>query len=174
MLPDYPSIKKKVNSLLKRYLKEEVYRHSPILKEIRQTVQHEGCEGTYEDVDGRENPIEYKEIKAGLSMTRDEMRQGNFQLIISKFDEMAKTIVAEQSNILFTTVFAVAESVGNVVDTKGKRTKEAFLEMCRKIQLDFNPHTGEPQYPTIILSPETMAKIKPDLESWGQDSEFFG
>ena len=68
MLPDYPSIKKKANSLLMQYLKKEIRRHSPILKEIRQTTQHEGNEGTYEDVDGTQSPIDYKEIVARFSI----------------------------------------------------------------------------------------------------------
>ena len=172
MLPDYPSIKKKVNSLLRRYLKEEIARRSPILKEIRQTVQHEGRSGTYEDVDGRESPIEYKEVTAAFSLTRDEMRQPNFQLVLSKFAEMAETFAEEQSKMLFDTVSEAVESVGNVVDAKGKSTKEAFLELMRKMQGDFDPQTGEPRRPTMVLHPDTMAKIKDDLESWEQDPDF--
>ncbi|MCY3706535.1 MAG: hypothetical protein OXH08_13735 [Gammaproteobacteria bacterium] len=172
MLPDYPSIKKKVDILLMRYLKEEIFRRSPILKEIRQTVQHEGRKGTYGDVDGRENPIEYKKVAAGFSLTRDEMRQPNFQVVLSKFDEVAETFAAGQSKTLFATVSEAAESVGNVVDAKGKLTKEAFLELMRKMQCDFNPHSGEPQRPAMVLHPDTLAKIGDDLKSWKQDPEF--
>ena len=172
MLPDYPNVKKKVHSLLLTRFKEQIFRCSPILKQIRRTVQYEGSEGTYKDVDGRENQIEYEEIAATLSLTRDEMRYGNFQEVVLKFDKMAETFAEAQSRTLFAKVSEAAQSVGNVVDAKGKLTKEAFLEMCHKIRLDFNPKTDEPQYPTIILSPETMAKIKPDLEDWEQDTEF--
>ena len=172
MLPDYPNIKQKINRLLRRYLKEEIVRQSPILKEIRRTVQHEGREGTFGDVDGRESSIEYKEIAAGFSLTRDEMRQPNFQLVLSKFAEMAETFAEGQSRILFDTVSEAAASVGNVVDAKGKLTKEAFLELMRKMQGDFNPQTGEPQRPTMVLHPDTLAKIKDDLESWEKDPEF--
>ncbi len=172
MLPDYPSVKQKINSLLRRYLKEEVFRHSPILKEIRQTVQHEGREGTFGDVDGRERPIEYKKVATGYSLTRDEMRRPDFQLILSKFAAMAETFAEGQSRMLFDTVSEAAESVGNVVDAKGKLTKEAFLELMRKMQLDFNPKTGEPQRPTMVLHPDTLAKIKDDLKSWEKDPEF--
>ncbi len=172
MLPDYPSVKQKTSSLLRRYLKEEIVRRSPILKEIRQTVQHEGCEGTFGDVDGRESPIEYKEVTAGFSLTRDEMRQPDFQLVLSKFAAMAETFAEGQSRILFDTVSEAAESVGNVVDAKGKLTKETFLELMRKMQGDFNPQTGEPQRPTMVLHPDTLAKITADLESWETDPEF--
>ena len=172
MLPDYPRIKKKVNILLMRYLKAAVFRCSPILKEIRQTVQHEGREGTYGDVDGKESPIDYKEVVADFSLTRDEMRQPDFQLVVSKYAEMAETFAEEQSKILFATVSEAAASVGNVVDAKGKLTKEAFLECMRKMQWSFNPQTGEPQRPTMVLHPDTLAKIKDELESWDQDPEF--
>ena len=172
MLPDYPRIKKKVDRLLRRHLKEEILRRSPILREIRQTVQHEGCEGSQGDVDGRERAREYKEIKAGLSMTRDEMRKGNLQSVLSKFGEMAETFASEQSKILFATVSEAAESVGNVVDAKGRLTKEAFLESMRKRQWSFDRKTGEPRHPTIVLHPETFEKIKPEIESWERDPEF--
>ena len=62
-------------------------------------------------------------------MTRDEMRNGSFQTIVSKFDDIAETFAEAQSQILFATVSEAAESVGNVVDAKGKLTKEAFLEL---------------------------------------------
>lgn len=135
-------------------------------------MQHEGREGIYGDVDGRESPIEYEEVAADFRLTRDEMRQPNFQVVLSKFAEMAETFAAGQSRMLFATVSEAAESVGNVVDAKGKLTKEAFLELMRKMQRDFNPQTGEPQGPTMVLHPDTLAKIKDDLESWEQDPEF--
>lgn len=172
MLPDYPNVKKKVHSLLLSRVKEGILRRSLILRQIPRTVQHEGSEGTYKDVAGRENQIEYREIAAARSLTRDEMRQGNFQSIMSKCDEIADTFAAEQSKILYAAIGEAAESVGNVFDTKGKLTKEVFLEMRRKMQWDFNPHTGEPQYPTMVLSPKVLEKIKHDLESWEQDPKF--
>ncbi len=49
MLPDFPNIKRKVGSLLRSHVKEEIFRRSPILKQIHQTVQHEGYGGTYKD-----------------------------------------------------------------------------------------------------------------------------
>ena len=172
MLPDYPSVKQKINSLLRRYLKAEIVRRSPILKEIRQTVQHEGREGTFGDVDGRESPIKYKEVAASYSLTRDEMRQPDFQLVLSKFAAMAETFAEGQSKIFFDTVSEAVESVGNVVDAKGKLTKEAFLELMRKMQGDFNPQTGEPQRPTLVLHPDTLAEIKDELKSWEKDPAF--
>ena len=67
-------------------------------------------------------------------MTRDEMRNGSFQTIVSKFDDIAETFAEAQSQILFATVSEAAESVGNVVDAKGKLTKEAFLELLGKVE----------------------------------------
>ena len=172
MLPDYPSIKKQVNSLLMRYLRHEMVRHSPILREIRQTVQHEGLERTHGDVDGREGPIDYKEAIARFSLTRDEMRRSDFQPVVSKFARMAETFAAAQSKMLFATVSKATAAVGNVVDARGKPIKEAFLEMERKRQWSFNPQSGEPRPPTLVLHPDTLAKIKNELESWQQDPDF--
>ncbi|MXX71878.1 MAG: hypothetical protein F4205_08420 [Gemmatimonadetes bacterium] len=172
MFPDYPSIKTKVNSLLIRYVRHEMVRYSPILREIRQTVQHEGHEHAYGDVDGRESPIDYQEAAARFSLTRDEMRRSDFQPIMSKFAKMAETFATQQSKMLFATVSKVTASTGNVVATRGGLSKETFLEMERKRQWSFNPQTGEPRPPALVLDPDTLAKIKNEWESWQQDSEF--
>ena len=172
MLPDYPNIKRKVDSLLERHLKEEIYRRSPMLGKIHRSVQHEGCGGTYKEVDGKENLIEYNKVTAELSITRDEMRSGSFQTLVSKFSEMAEAFAKAQSETLLATVHEAAESVGNVVDAKGKLTKEAFLELAGKVQWGFDPQTGEPQPPTILLHPDTLEKIKDEVETWEQDPDF--
>ena len=172
MLPDFPNIKRKVEILLVRHLREETFRRSPILRKISRAVQHEGCGGTYGEVDGKENPIKYKKIVADFSMTRDEMRNGSFQTIVSKFDKMAETFAEAQSKILFATVSEAAESVGNVVDARGKLTKEAFLELVGRVQWSFDPQTGEARRPTMVIHPETLEKIKDDVETWGQDPDF--
>ena len=172
MLPDFPNIKRKVGSLLRRHLKEEISRRSPILKQIHQTVQHEGYGGTYKEVEGQEHQIAYEEITAELAMTRDEMRYGSFQTIMSKFDEIAETFAKAQSKILFATVSEAAESVGNVVDAKGKFTKEAFLELAGKVEWSFDQQTGRPRRPTLVVHPETLEKIRDDMEKWQQDPHF--
>ena len=172
MLPDFPNIKRKVGSLLRSHVKEEIFRRSPILKQIHQTVQHEGYGGTYKEVEGKEHQITYEKISAEFSMTRDEMRNGSFQTIVSKFDDIAETFAEAQSQILFATVSEAAESVGNVVDAKGKLTKEAFLELVGKVEWGFDPQTGEPRRPTLVVHPETLEKIRDDMEKWQQDPHF--
>ena len=101
-------------------MREEIDRRSPILSKIHRSVQHEGCGGTYKEVDGKENPIEYNKVAAELSITRDEMRSGSFQTLVSKFNEIAEAFSKAQSEALLATVHEAAESVGNVVDAKGK------------------------------------------------------
>ena len=172
MLPDYPKIKQKADALLKQYFNDQIPEAAPFLKNIGRAVQHEGDEVTYEDVDGREGRIEYESMTAGLEITRDEMRHGSFSAIMAKYKKMAKSLAEDLSKMMFTTVSEAAESVGNVVDAKGKPIREALLEMQRKIQLDFDPRTGEPVQPTIVLHPETFESIKDDLKRLERDPEF--
>ena len=172
MLPDYPRIKQKADALLRQYVKDQIPEVAPLLKGIGRTVQHEGDEGTYEDVDGREGQIEYESIAAGLEITRDEMRHASFSVVIAKCKEMAESLAEDLSKMMFATASEAAESVGNVVDAKGKPIRESLLEMHRKVQLDFNPRTGEPAYPTLVVHPETLEKIKDDLKSLEGDPEF--
>ena len=162
MLPDYPNVKKTVDSLFRKHVHEKVFGRSPIFSEIRRVRQHEGSGGTYEEVDGKEHQIEYEKVAAALSLTPDEMRSGSFQDIVSKFEEVAETFNEAFSQMMFATISKAAESGGNVVDAKGKLTKETFLELRRTMPLEFDPSTGEAQYPTMVLHPETWDKINPD------------
>ena len=172
MLPDYPKIKRRADAFLRRYLKDEISKSAPFLSGIGRTVQHEGDEGSYEDVDGREEHIEYETMTAGLEITRDEMRHGSFSVIMAKYKRLAEILAEAQKKMMFAKVSEAAESVGNVVDAKDKPIREALLEMQRKIQLDFDPRTGEPRHHTMVINPETFDKIKDDLESLEGDSEF--
>ena len=172
MFPDYPNVKKRVDSLLRSYVYGQVFGRSPIFSEVRRVRQHEGAGGTYEEVDGTEHQIEYEGIAAELTLTRDEMRSGSFQDIVSKFDEAAETFEEAFSKQMFATISEAAESAGNVVDAEGKLTKETFLDLRRTMPLEFDPSTGEARYPTMVLHPDTWDTIKHDIKRWDQDSEF--
>lgn len=172
MLPDYPNIKKRIDSLLLRHLKDEMQRRSPILGQITRAQQHEGHGGTQGDVAGKTSPIEYKKTEAEMVLTRDEMRSVSFDEVMSKVGEMAETLAGAQTRTLFSTVSEAAESAGNVVDGKGRLTQETFLDVVRKVQTDFDPRTGEPRHPTLVVHPDTWEKIKEDVETWDQDPDF--
>jgi len=91
---------------------------------------------------------------------------------MSKFKKIAEHLAEAQGKMVLTTVSEAAESVGNVVSAKDMPIREALLEMQRKIQLDFDPRTGEPHQHTMVLNPETFEKIKDDLENLERDPEF--
>lgn len=172
MLPDYPKIKRRADAFLRRYLKNEISKSAPLLKEIGRTVQHEGDEGTYEDVEGREDHIDYETMSAGLEITRDEMRHGSFSAVMAKFKRTAESLAEAQGKMMFTTASEAAESAGNVVDAKDMPIREALLEVQRKVQLDFDPRTGEPRHHTMVVNPEMFEKIKDDLEGLERDPGF--
>ena len=172
MLPDYPHMKKEVQDILMRYVKEGVFRRAPILRGIRRTAQHEGDKHPYTDVDGNENQIEYEEFATHVSITREELRHGTFQVVLSKYDEIAEAFAEAQSRMLFATVSEAAASVGNVVHANGPLTKETFLELLETVQRDFHPRTGEPQPLSMVLHPDTLARIEHDLKRWEEDPQF--
>ena len=172
MLPDYPNVKRRTNEHFRRRLNQQILKHAPILAQIRRTAQHEGSQGSYEDVDNHENQIAYEKLTADASLTREEMRFGNVETIIVRCDAMARAFAEQLSAILYRTISEAAASAGNVFDAKGELTKETFLEMRRTLQLDFDPHTGDARYPTLLVNPETWERLKPALDSWDQDPEF--
>jgi hypothetical protein len=172
MLPDYPDLKKTIDKLLIRFLKEEMLRRSPILGEISRIRQHEGFGGVQRDVSGRSRNLEYEKVETEFSMTREEMRCGSFDQVIAKYTEMADEMAGAQTRSVLATVSDAASSVGNVVSAKGKPTRDAFLEMLEKLETDFDPVTGEPRRGSIVVSPETWATLKDDVLEWEADEDF--
>ncbi len=91
---------------------------------------------------------------------------------MAKFKRTAESLAEAQGKMMFTTASEAAESVGNVVDAKDMPIREALLEVQRKVQLDFDPRTGEPRHHTMVVNPEMFEKIKDDLEGLERDPGF--
>lgn len=66
-----------------------------------------------------------------------------------------------------------ADSVGNAVHTGGELTPDKFLEVFRRIEMDFDPETLEPAPGFVwVMHPETAATVVPKIKEWEKDPEF--
>ena len=172
MLPDFPNAKKHFDHLFSRQLRAEIARRAPLLAKIHHSRQHEGQRWVFTGVEGHADGGIYKKLEARFALTREEMKEESLAGVFAKLGELAEQLAKAQSDDLYEKVSHAADSVGNVVRADGQFTKEHFLEMVRKIQTDFDVNTQEPRHASVVLHPDTWAKIKDDVESWEQDAEF--
>ena len=172
MLPDYPRLKERATKLLMNHLKNMRLRHSSILPQISNAVQHEGEALAYKDVDGKETQTQFRKFEADVELSREHMKQGRFEETLEAFGGMARSFAEQQEKHLIDAVSRAAEASGNVTAAVGPLTKEHLLESLRKVQWGFDPATGEARRPDLILSPEGLEKYKSRFEEWHRDPEF--
>ncbi len=172
MLPDFPAVKRKFDTLFIRHLKGEINRRAPLLAQIRRGRQHEGASWDFKGLDGHSDGGEYEKIEAAFELTREEMKQETLDGVLKKVGDLAEQFARAQSEAMFAKVTEAAEGVGNVVNAGGNFEKEHFLEMARRVQTDFDRVTQEPRNLSVVLHPDTWARIKDDVKTWEDDPKF--
>ena len=82
---------------------------------------------------------------------------------------MVEEIAQKQTEMLLAGASRAAESVGNTVNVGGSLQPEHFLDMLRKIRMDFDRTTGEPRYPSLVVHPSQLPAIQAKMTEWDAD-----
>ena len=172
MFPDFPIVKERGNRLLLSWTQSQIPLISPLLRGVSRTRQYEGATGEIIRPDASSAKLEYPPTEFEFVLSREEMKEFDLQRLQAKLLELAKHFADSQKKQMLQKVSQAAESVGNVVDAQGKLTKEHILEMFRRVQMDFDPVTGEPRMPTLVAHPDTIAKLMEQAKEWEKDPEF--
>jgi hypothetical protein len=173
MLPDFPEFKTYARAKLLEWMKQQVPAIAPILGEIRHFSQHEGNRGFLTRADQSADPMEQAVAHVQFEIRREEMKAFDLDALQQKLLAMAEQIADQQSSTLFRTVAQAAESVGNTVDARGNFKQEDFLELLRKVELEFDPATGEiaPGF-AFVMHPDTAKSVVERVNEWEKDPNF--
>ena len=170
MLPDYPSIKKKIQKKFVEAIKREIQK-DPLLSQIKIRHVHEGDILTSSTMDGYSERVEYKLISAKLAITNEEIINKGPNAFFSRVDVIAREMAKQQSQLFFKKMDEVTERTGQVVDAKSKPlSPQLILKVLEKIAIDFDEY-GNPIFPTLFLSPKQYEKIKDKIPKWESDPE---
>lgn len=172
MLPDYPDAKNRARRLLIKLMQEQVPQHEPLLAGIKHSRVHEGRSAVLTRQDKSIDDIEFRSAGAEVSLTREQMRRGTVDELLEHVSSMAAQLAGQQVQLMFEKVSKAVEEVGNVVSASELGTKEAFLEMQRKLEVDFDPETLEPKNLVIVLHPSQVQSFKAQAEEWEKDPTF--
>lgn len=172
MLPDFIIVKEKISKYLTNYLRNKVRNSDPFLKEIRQKVQHEGDRIKMKTYDGFNDEIEYKTLASEFKINVEEIIKEGTNAFIKHIDKLAEDILGQQAQIVFKKLNEITSKTGNTVDAQNSSfTKEKVLEALDKIEMEFDSE-GKPANLTIVMHPDLWNKIKDQVPSWEQDSDF--
>ena len=161
MLPDFTRVKTRTNRDLGRWVRQQIPIVAPLLKGVATFQQHEGRTSTIVREDGSEDPTDYHTISGESVMNRDEMKRFDLEVVHQKLRELAIQIGQAQTQGLLKAVEKAANSVGNVVHAGGKLTPDKYLEVFRKIEMDFDPQTLQPTVGHVqVMHPDMATKVK--------------
>jgi len=133
---------------------------------------HEGRAATLTRADESADRIEFKKATVELSIGRDQMRRITVEQLMEHVSAMSQQFAAHQSQLMISGLSKAVDEVGNAVSAKEIGPKEAFLEMERRIQMEFDPQTLEPKSLVFVLHPDDVERFKAQAEEWEKDPEF--
>jgi len=164
MLPDFSRVKREANRRLTRWVEEQVPIVAPLMAQVRRFRQHEGKTGALSREDGSTATLDYPVSEFRFDMTRSEMKRADIAEVQRKLANLAERIGQEQTKRLLERVGDAASAVGNSINAGGELTPEIFLELFRRVQMDFDPRTGQPSGHVFVMHPDTAAKIAPKVK----------
>jgi hypothetical protein len=169
MLPDYPAIKTELQRQLAAWARAQTPIIAPLLSQVSRYTQHEGREHRLIRRDASEDASGYEKFEARIEISKDAVKMLNLPALQSAFLEMARELAGQQTRMMLAAVSASAEQVGNKVDVGGELRPDHVLDMMRRMEIDFDPDTGEPHYGSFVMHPDLLEKLRPKFEAWNRD-----
>ena len=171
MLPDYPKVKRHVETAIFRFIEAAVNESEPILALVTRTRQHEGESGLIARADETRDTVEYKKTSVPVEVSREEMRSTTLERVLEHALGIAREMAAHQAKTMFEKLAEVTEQTGNSVDARGD-AKAAWLEMEAKVLTDFDPETLEPKNQVLVIHPSQVGVWKQRTAEWENDPAF--
>jgi hypothetical protein len=173
MLPDFPVAKEALLHMLQRFIDSEVAHAEPFLGKVPKYIRHEGKDAILRRADGSVERASLQESAAEMVLSREEMRTLGFDVLAGKLVKLAKDLAGQQAGFLFGKINEMAESAGNVTVARGgKFNKELFLEALQRLEIGFDPVTGEATGPAMVIPESREREFQDEISSWDDDPEF--
>lgn len=172
MLPDFPLLKSHVRRTFLQAVRKQIPFHEPLLKDVRSTTLHEGVGSRLTRSDGSSAPIDLKAATAALTIDRQQMKRIDLDGLLKHVSTMAEQFASQQARLMFSTISEAADEVGNTVSTADAGLQAAFLEMQRKLHVDFDPDTLEPKGMVMVIHPSQAQAWMAQAEAWEKDPVF--
>jgi hypothetical protein len=156
MLPDFPTVKKKIEDDFNKQIREKV-NSAPFLSQIRIKRVHEGNILRSSSMEGYTESSEYKHISSDFSIKPDEIIEKGVDAFFSQIDKISEELIKQQSQLIFKKMEEVTGKTGNIVNVKGKISPGVYWEALEKVMIDFDEF-GKPISTILILNDEILKR----------------
>jgi hypothetical protein len=170
MLPDFPTLKKKYESITQNYI-NATQEQDPILSKVGKVHHFEGDRfSSNPQVVGKDEST-YKEISFEFSIKREEIIDKGFNAFIEYIRDMGENFKENQAREMFSKIDEATRNTGNTIDAKGTPfCYEQILEALDKMWIEFDDN-GSPYMPTLYVGPELNEIIKEKIPEWDKDPQ---
>ena len=173
MLPDFAKAKARAQRDFLRTIEQQVPIVAPLLKGVAKFRQHEGRGGHLMRADDSKSTIKYQNSEFSFTLSREELKRPDPSVVRQKIIDLARQIGEAQTKRMLEVVKEAADEVGNVVHADAELTQDKFLDIFRKVEMDFDPKTLKllPGF-SFVMHPEMASKVVPKVQEWEKDPEF--
>lgn len=173
MFPDFAKAKARTQRDFLRSVERQVPNLTPLLQGIAKFRQHEGRNSQLTRLDDSTQTTNYRRAEFSFTMSREEHKHFDPSSLVQKLVDAARKIGEDQTKHMLEAVGKAADEVGNVVHADGELTKDKFLDVLRRVAMDFDPKTLEiaPGF-MWVMHPDMAAKVVPRMQEWEKDPEF--
>jgi hypothetical protein len=172
MLPDFPKAKNFIHARLLRELRAQLPLHEPLLRGMTRSVVHEGRTTRLTRSDESTSQVNFVKTSLQIDVSREEMKGSTLEGVANHISRMSGQLAESQVKAMLETVSNAAHEVGNAVSSHEIGEKEAFLEMERRLQVDFDPETKQPLNRAIVMGPAQFERLKELSKEWEKDPIF--
>jgi hypothetical protein len=175
MLPDFPKSRLELAEYLMLKLYSLVQQKEPIFGEISGITQHEGDIIAYDQM-----------MENGVRIVSEGFREGRTEIITSiadipelvgakldaKLDGIAEDMARQFADHFREKLDTATREVGNAFDGGGTPlSKEIFLGMMERMQMDFDPITRQPEF-IFWAHPKMAEALRATWAEWTKDRAF--
>lgn len=172
MLPDIPKLKADIDHRFQLWFKNRMNNYLGVVGEAPRCIIKEGRNSVILRPDSSRDETKLKVASAETIFKREEFPNLSVEQRITRLDILAQEMARQISSHAFATIKEAADSVGNVVHTKGKTfSPDAVFELLEKMQIDFEEGGVEHKEIAMICPPaqadlviETIKQILNDTE----------
>ena len=163
MLPDFPKVKARLETMLK-YEMELARLHMGPLAAIRESVVFEGNKTTIIREDGSVEERGSEEITVELQVSFAEVETMTHEMVLDKINRLAKELEEKKAKFAYEQIGKAAEEAGNVVSADGKPFSiDLLLEFLEKMDLDFD-EAGNPSGMGFVPPPKLFPAIAAEAD----------
>jgi hypothetical protein len=171
MLPDYPILKKEIKKRFEKYVHNKS-RADSLLSSIPIIHINEGNKLVYHTVDGEKKESTFSEFKSEFKVHNEQIIEKGVEGFVNVAEKIGSELQKQVGSKVFSDLDNITQQTGNVVDGKGKEiSPQLILDALEKMDISFDD-SGNPNMPTMFVSPEMGKKIQEKIPLWERDEEY--